>query len=401
MVAKKNGLLKKVAEASDKAINGKRKQKAGHFKQERGKDSIEFDSLSGSIRTLDELLAYAKVDLEQWDVERFVVNQWEMGSRFPDGTTATTPLFQVKAWLKRKGGWTPTEFRRRVVDEVKAASAFIGRKSRHQKRSCDKDCYLYEISIFDHHVGKLCWAKETGHNYDLKIAESAYMAAVEDLVGRVSGQPIERILFPIGNDFLHADNARGTTTRGTPQDVDGRWQYAFIHAERMVLTAIERMREIVPVDVIVVPGNHDHERMFYLGEVVAASFHKAKDVHVNNSPDPRKYYKYGITLLGFTHGSEEKHNDLPRLMADEVPKLWGESHHREFHLGHLHKKKETRFVTTDTHGETIVRILPSLTGTDAWHHSQGYGAPRGSEAYLWGRDKGYCGHYYSRIAEAA
>src|SRR4051812_36416642 len=30
---------------------------------------------------------------------------------------------------------------------------------------------LAEISIYDHHFGKLCWAPETGTNYDLDIAE--------------------------------------------------------------------------------------------------------------------------------------------------------------------------------------------------------------------------------------
>ncbi len=33
--------------------------------------------------------------------------------------------------------------------------------------------YMLELSVYDHHFGKLAWGRETGHeSYDLKIAET-------------------------------------------------------------------------------------------------------------------------------------------------------------------------------------------------------------------------------------
>jgi hypothetical protein len=56
--------------------------------------------------------------------------------------------------------------------------------------------------------------------------------------------------------------------------------------------------------------------------------------------------------------------------------------------------KETRHVSADTFGSVRVRVLPSLSGTDAWHYRKGYvGSMRAAEAYLWSYDDGYAGHF--------
>ena len=52
------------------------------------------------IKTLDDLIVVSDIDLEQWDIERYNVNKWEVGSTI-DGEIIVEPLFQVKAWLKK------------------------------------------------------------------------------------------------------------------------------------------------------------------------------------------------------------------------------------------------------------------------------------------------------------
>jgi hypothetical protein len=313
-----------------------------------------------------------------------------MGSKLPDGKVVTTPLWQVKVWLKPKKGLTPTEFRKELVEQLTKRSATYPKI----RRTPSKERLLYEVSIFDAHFGKLGWAPEVGENVDLKIAKDFYREGVEKLLNRVQRYSIERLLYPIGNDFLHTDNAHGTTTAGTPQDCDGRWQKAFMTGCQAIREGIEMMRQIAPVDVMVVPGNHDNTTMFFLGEVIKAVFEKCPDVNVNNAPNPRKYYDWGVSLLGFTHGNTEDQKELPRLMADEAPpEVWVRTRHREWHTGHFHKRKETRFVSVDTRGACVVRTLPSLTGADAWHHSKGYTAQRAAEGYLWCHDTGYVGHF--------
>ena len=68
-----------------------------------GENILEVESRrDGRIRTLDQLLKACQVDLKVWEVERYTVNKWEVGAKDPDGEIVVTPLFQVKATLRRK-----------------------------------------------------------------------------------------------------------------------------------------------------------------------------------------------------------------------------------------------------------------------------------------------------------
>jgi hypothetical protein len=57
---------------------------------------------SGRITSLKQLLEYCEVDLDVWEVERHVVNKWEVGAKDSHKNIKVHPLFQVKAWLRRK-----------------------------------------------------------------------------------------------------------------------------------------------------------------------------------------------------------------------------------------------------------------------------------------------------------
>ena len=67
-------------------------------------------------------------------------------------------------------------------------------------------------------------------------------------------------------------------------------------------------------------GNHDEERIWYLGEYLEAWYHKNPNVTVNNRPKEKILF-FGSVLLGLTHGYSEKIQELGSLMAYEVPDL--------------------------------------------------------------------------------
>lgn len=55
------------------------------------------------IKTLEDLLKRAGVDLDEWTVQKHSVNAWEaFAGRGPDGEPETVTLHQVKAWLERR-----------------------------------------------------------------------------------------------------------------------------------------------------------------------------------------------------------------------------------------------------------------------------------------------------------
>ena len=253
----------------------------------------------------------------------------------------------------------------------------------------DDERHMLEVDIFDAHVGKLAWREETGENYDSNIARDRVSAAVDDLLRMAEPYALDGILLPWGNDLLHYDSLSGQTTAGTPQDRDSRYQLMYRRAFWLGVWTIQRCAEKAPVKVIIVPGNHDAVSTFTQGVALEAYFHADPRVTVENTARPRKYHPYGSVLLGFCHGQNEPHKRLTGLMPVEVPELWSASKYREFHVGHLHKSKVTEPIKVDGENGVRVRILQSLSGTDAFHATMGYvGEPHAAEAFVWSYTRG-------------
>lgn len=256
--------------------------------------------------------------------------------------------------------------------------------------------HALEVCLMDPHIGKLAWAEETGDNYDARIAVDRVRGALDDLLAQSKAYPLEQIILPLGNDFLHYDTLSGMTTAGTPQDRDSRYQLMFRRGRALGAALIRASAEVAPVKVVVVPGNHDEVSMFHLGEVWQAEFSSDPRVAVDNRARLRKYIRYGVNLIGYTHGKNEPHKKLPQIMAVEEPALWAETRYREFHVGHFHTSKVTDPVAVESYNGVRVRVLPSLSGTDAWHAGMGYvGEVPEAQAFVWSRTRGLRANLFS------
>ena len=272
----------------------------------------------------------------------------------------------------------------KILTEEMISSSFdkIEVPKLHQYNHKKKSGELLELPIMDLHLGKLAWKKESGDDYDLKIAESLYKGATETILDRINayGLNIERIVFPVGQDFFHFDTAKSTTTKGTVMDTDTRWPKMYEKGVELNLWAIENLRAIAPVEVIYVAANHDKMLSFFLVHHINAWFRNCKDIVVNTSPYPRKYVTYGKCLIGYSHGADEgKKIDI--LMQQECP-TWSSTLWREWHLGHLHSEHAREI------GEVIIRNVSSVTSRDIWHTEHGYQAVRKAQAFVWNEEKG-------------
>lgn len=354
------------------------------------------------LNDLDSVLAYYKVDLGLWAVERFVVNKWDMGLRdksadlaFDEGKVSgklhdtgrvhVQPLFQIKIWLKRKVVQASV---REELASMLADAKLSAPKFKQVKHSAHKSGKLLELSIPDLHLGKLAWGVETGWtDYDVRIAERTFDAAVQALLERTSVYKFEQVCFVVGNDLLQTDNVAGTTTAGTPVSSDSRYHKTFRIGRLMITRAIEQLRLLAPVWVVVVPGNHDQLSAWHLGESLECYFHKCPDVVVANDPTPRKYLQWGKVMLMFTHkGQKARLADYPLLMATEQPVMFGVTAYREVHTGDQHQVR-----LEEKHG-IRVRILPSLSAPDDWHSAMGFVSNiRQAECFVWDKVEGLIG----------
>jgi len=331
------------------------------------KDTATVSVKMPNIHTLEQALKYGEVDLNKWEVDRHVINTWADKN-------------QVKVWLKRKVTETMQLAIEGLIEQLKD---YKPEKIKLPKRKDDP--YMLELCLFDAHFGMLAWNGDTGNDYDIKIAETIYKNAIKSLLTETTAFNIAKITLPVGQDLFHINDPSNQTPKNNNKlDVDGRMPKVFQAVKMAVIEAIELCRQVAPVHVIWVPGNHDPETSYYLTEVLASRFYNDPMVTVDTEPKMRKHIIWGSSFIGYTHGDEEPQKELPRIFMDEFAMAWAQSDFREIHTGHYHKKREMQFVSADTFGSTVLRTIPSLCGTDAWHYKKGYiGKVKAAQAFLW------------------
>lgn len=386
-------------------------------------------TLNPNVRTLDELLAYMRVDLAVWEVEKYTINKWETVMREPATTVHVPeadpnfrhqwkrdskrplhePLYQVKAWLKRK---TPERLGAELLlQELRAAAPKLGkplgartvrRPQREAKgsalragdsaRSASRPRRALELELVDEHLGLLCAVPEADAPWDLDLAVRVISTAIEDLLekARVFG-PFEQVFLAMGNDAVHADNVFHTTTAGTPQPEAISWHRVFAAAKQLAIAKVKRLRRVAPrVFIYEVPGNHSRQTDYAMAHILEAYFHTDPGVRVDCSASPYKFHRFGKNLIGFEHGHSVNAIRLASIMAQECPHDWAATvgGYREWHLGDQHRKGSSKPSTHEEQG-VAVEYIPSLVAPNEWHRLKGFNhQQRGAMAWVWDAEAG-------------
>lgn len=298
------------------------------------------------------------------------------------------------AWVKDKETGTSTlvrnpDFREEVVDydiirdEMVEELKRLSPKVKKYKRKKTKDPHCLVLDIADLHIGKLATINGSGNKYDVNCAVSRAVDGSKSLINKSSAYNIDQIVFVIGNDVLHIDNPKRTTTAGTPQDTDGMWYDNFRIARRVYCQIIQELSTISNVHIVHCPSNHDYMSGFMLADAVQCYFHNNKNVTFDVSNNHRKYFKYGVNMLSFSHGDGAKLDDIPYLASHEEKHMWAETEYRYAYLHHIHHKDYFKFRSGKDFIGMTVEYLRSPSGTDRWHSDNGYkGAKVAVEAFI-------------------
>ena len=268
----------------------------------------------------------------------------------------------------------------------------------YKKIKREKGNHLLVINPADIHIGKYANSIETGEDYNSETAVLRVLEGVQGLIDKAKGFDIDRVLFCIGNDVLHIDNVYNTTTKGTHQDVDGKWWEHYEVALMLYVKCVEMLREIAPVDVLHSMSNHDYQSGFHLAHTLKSWFRKADDVSFDVSVANRKYYKYGNNLIGLEHGDGAKMDKLPLLMANEKPKEWAETKYRYWYLHHIHHKVKHKWLDAKDFIGVTVEYMRSPSASDSWHARKGFcGVPKACEGFIHDKESGQVArltHYF-------
>jgi hypothetical protein len=243
--------------------------------------------------------------------------------------------------------------------------------------------------VGDYHLGMLAWAKETGGDWDMKIAEDMMNGAISHLM---RGMPAaDNALIALLGDFFHYDSFESVTPTSRNQlDSDTRYPKMVRAGIRIVRMMIEKALDYHGhVHVIVEIGNHDLSSSIFLMETLNVLYEKEPRVTIDTSPAHYHYYRFGSTLIGVHHGHGTKMANLPLVMAADRPDDWGATKHRYWWTGHIHTSKTQHAVmgAQDFVG-CSVESFRILAPEDAWAAQKGYRSARDMKAMLIDKDHG-------------
>jgi hypothetical protein len=262
--------------------------------------------------------------------------------------------------------------------------------------------YCAIINLFDAHIDKLSLINEAKEDSSLETNISNFEKAFDELLSNCLTYSPEVIYLPVGSDFFNTNSIGDlpTTKRGTPQRVLGSQEDTFKIGISVYRRCIDKAAQFCKVVCPVIKGNHDEDKVFYLGTCLSIAYEGNDRVEIDDTRHQRKYYKYGKNLFGFAHGDKEKNkvHQLPLLMAEERKRDWADTDYREWYLGDIHHKQEYKFLRGQDFIGCTVRFLRSVGTSDKWHTDEGYvGVPATAEAFIWTKDKGLKANFQTNI----
>ena len=334
----------------DNATNSKQFEKALR------KVSNEQGTIESTI-TLDyepkndiELAQLHKIDLEKY----IITNYWS--KVLPSGK------FTSSIFSKRKGpqDYTADDFSK-FLENYK--SNYIPISS--PKLDNDKSLVDIELSLSDYHLGK----RYVDGDNDPETRATRFIQIAEALTHKVrSVYDINKVVFPISNDFFHTDNYQNTTTNGTPQDIILDYASEYEMGFNILVDTIKMLKtNSKHVEVILVQGNHDRTKSYYLAHALDIFFKKDDNISFVREEGLIKATVVGSTFIGFHHGNC-KIDALPLLFATHptYSKWFGDAKYREVHTGDKH-----HYMAKEIKGVRIQQ-MPSLSGTDRWHKDNNF-----------------------------
>jgi hypothetical protein len=234
----------------------------------------------------------------------------------------------------------------------------------------------------DPHLGMYAWGRESGDDFDLKMAESYLCEAVSRLVA-CSPKSKTAIMLNLG-DFFHSDTQDNRTRRsGHSLDIDTRWSKVLRAGVRAMMTCIDaaaKKHERVIVRNSI--GNHDDHTSQMLAIALALFYENNPRVVIEDSPSRFWFYRFGKVLFGSTHGDTTKPNQLPGIMAHDKADAWGKTKHRYWYTGHIHNQNVIEYPGC------IWESFRTLAAKDAWTAGAGYRSGRDMYAIVHHQDHG-------------
>lgn len=321
-----------------------------------------------------ELAKLHKINLDKY----VITNYWS--KMLPSGKF-TSSIFSKR---KEAKDYSPEDFAK-FLENYKPTNILV------TKIPNFKDVVNVEISLSDYHLAK----RTVDGDNSVEARAKRYLDVAQSLINKVvSNYHIDTVILPISNDFFHTDNYQHQTTQGTPQDTIMDYSEEYELGFSILVDTINMLRQYANhVVVVLVQGNHDRTKSFYLAHALDVFFKDVHDVDFIREHSVVKGITLGNTFIGWHHGNC-KIEDLPLLFAThpQYSQSFGNAKYREVHTGDKH-----HYMAKEIKGVRIQQ-MPSLSGTDRWHLDNNYvHSVRAALALVYDLELGKIAEFESRI----
>ena len=319
--------------------------------------------------------------LHEINLDKYVItNYWS--KLLPNGKFTSS----VFSKLKKANDYTPEDFVKFLKNYNSSYKEQIQPELKFTNRTVD-----VELSLSDFHLAK---SHVDGDN-SMTTRCNRYFSAATTLVYDVKAvYDIDTLVFPISNDFFHTDNYQNQTTNGTPQDTIVNYADEYEVGFALLVDTITMMKKVCSkLHIVLVQGNHDRTKSYYLAHALQVYFSKDPNIYFDREHSVVKSVILGNTFIGYHHGNC-KVEDLPLLFAThpEYSQDFGKAKYREVHTGDKH-----HYMAKEVKGVRIQQ-MPSLSGTDRWHLDHNFvHSIRAGLALVYDKDLGKISEFEFRL----
>lgn len=150
--------------------------------------SITEDELKNPVS----LLEAHGFDIKDWELVSARNNIWNVYSK-QDGIQE---LYSSKIVVKPRTNISLDEIKEFYNELLNTYSSPTVKKYE------NKNGLMFELPIVDLHLGKFSTSDIVNEEYNTQIARDCFNKVIDTCISRLQGVNIEKIIFPIGNDFL-------------------------------------------------------------------------------------------------------------------------------------------------------------------------------------------------------
>ena len=248
------------------------------------------------------------------------------------------------------------------------------------------------------HIGKLASKFDSTDSYDYKKALYRYIKIISEAEKVQQIYKAKEICMTIGNDFFNTDTEQNTTTAGTEQHNDTRFQQMIANGIVAHVWAVEKMK--ANCDKLILkfnPGNHDYLTDYTLFMQLYYLYRNDPKVEIECKVKDSRWATglvWNNNLIIFAHGKTPEgkalNDDSLALLKDTMFKDEAKGVDNTTVLaGHLHNASENNFSRRKraSNGVTVLRN-GSPSGDGAWDSGNLYSSDKSHQVYLFDAQRG-------------